>query len=454
MQSNHALTEGRTLTRNLRAMLADAAAFSLMVGLGETYVSAFVLALGMSEVAAGLVTTIPILAGAGLQLVSPWAIRQLQSHRRWVIACAGMQAFSLLILPAAIFTGGTGWLVFPAVTLYWAAGLAAGPAWNTWVEPLVPPAIRANFFAGRSRIAQFATLAGFVLGGIVLQSSQSSGLLYVFAALFIVAAIFRLISTGALVITSEAPNSHDELPHDGLRSLLRGGNGQPAKLLLYLLAVQLGVYVGAPYFTPYMLVQLGFSYGQFVTLIAIALVSRILILPVLGRYAHQVGSNRLLWLGGVAITPVSALWLVSGSFYWLAAVQFIAGFAWAAYELAMVLVLFESIPRHQRTSMLTLYNVGNAAAMVGGSLIGALILKLLGEAASTYLILFALSSIARAAALPLLRGIPEMKFEAVLPATRIVAVRPSAGAIQRPILPSLPEEEAVAAQTPDPAGRR
>ena len=40
--------------RNLRAIFGDGVAFSLMVGLGETYIPAFVLALGMSEVLAGL----------------------------------------------------------------------------------------------------------------------------------------------------------------------------------------------------------------------------------------------------------------------------------------------------------------------------------------------------------------------------------------------------------------
>ncbi|HQU47337.1 MAG TPA: hypothetical protein PK867_31330 [Pirellulales bacterium] len=38
---------------DLRAMLGDGAAFSVMVGIGETYLPAFALAAGLGEVAAG-----------------------------------------------------------------------------------------------------------------------------------------------------------------------------------------------------------------------------------------------------------------------------------------------------------------------------------------------------------------------------------------------------------------
>src|ERR1700728_585759 len=64
---------GRT-RRDLQAMLGDGISFSLMVGMGETYLPAFVLALGMGQVASGLIGTIPLLVGAILQLVSPLAV--------------------------------------------------------------------------------------------------------------------------------------------------------------------------------------------------------------------------------------------------------------------------------------------------------------------------------------------------------------------------------------------
>jgi hypothetical protein len=74
--------------RDLHAITADGAFFSAMVGLGETYVPAFALAVGLGEVVAGLIATLPMLAGAVFQLVTPWAVRHLRSYRRWIVLCA------------------------------------------------------------------------------------------------------------------------------------------------------------------------------------------------------------------------------------------------------------------------------------------------------------------------------------------------------------------------------
>src|SRR5436190_8030520 len=81
----------RSLRKNLRNSVSDAAAFSVMVGIGETYIPAFVLALGMGEIAAGLIASIPLLAGAILQMISPAAVAWLGSNRRWVVTCVALQ---------------------------------------------------------------------------------------------------------------------------------------------------------------------------------------------------------------------------------------------------------------------------------------------------------------------------------------------------------------------------
>jgi cyanate permease len=73
------------LRRDLWVTTADAAAYSVMVGCGETYLPAFTLALGFGPVAAGLMASVPILVGALVQLVTPYAVTRLGSNRVWVI---------------------------------------------------------------------------------------------------------------------------------------------------------------------------------------------------------------------------------------------------------------------------------------------------------------------------------------------------------------------------------
>ncbi len=433
--------------------MADGATFSLMVGLGETYLVAYALALGTGEIVAGLIATVPMLTGALLQMATPWAVHRLGSHKRWVVACATCQAASLLLVPvAALVHGHAAGLIFLAATLYWAAGLATGPAWNTWMEEIVPKRVRTRYFAQRVRICQVFTLVGFAAGGLLLEAGTGRDwTITAFTLLFLAAGASRFLSAACLSWQSEPGAGEVTNGHTGLLDVLgrlRGHAG--AKLLVYLLAVQITVQMAGPYFVPYMLQELELTYLQFMLLIGAGFIGKVLALPLWGKLAQYSGARRLLWIGGVTIIPLGAGWIVSQDFYYLIALQFAAGVLWAAYELAMLLMFFETIPRHQRTSLLTIYNVGNALAFVVGSLFGAALLRTFGVGQGTpslvlglspYLVLFGLSSVARLCTVPLMLRVPEMHFEPTTPAIRMLTVRPADGASDPPILPSIPDAD-------------
>jgi len=390
------------LRHNLRAMLGEGAASSAMVGLGETYFPAFVLALGLGQVASGLVTTMPLLAGSLLQLITPWAVRRLGSHRRWVVACTSAQAASFLPLAAAAFWGHMNlWAVFAVVAVYWGTGMATAPAWSTWVDTLVPGRIRAQYFSRRTRIGQLATLLGFVVGGVSLQiGAWADQLLLTFGLVFLGAAACRFASALMFVAHSEpepTAQGHQRVSLADFCARLR--NGRDGRLLLYLLSVQAAAQIAGPYFTPYMLRSLEMSYGAYVSLIAVSFAAKALALPAFGTVAHRFGSRKLLWIGGLGIVPISSLWLISSSYWFLFCVQIAAGVTWAAYELAMFLLFFEAIRPEERTSVLTSYNLANAVATAAGSLLGAGLLAYFGRTPPTYLLLFALSSAARGLAI-------------------------------------------------------
>jgi MFS family permease len=440
-----------TLRRNLRASTIDGAAFSVMVGVGETYLPAFVLALGLSDVTAGLIATVPMLAGAVLQVISPRAVRRLGSHRRWVVLCALTQALGFLPLVLAALAGRIPTsLIFLLAAIYWGSGMATGPAWNTWIGTVIPASIRARFFARRTRVTQGCVLGGFLLGGAALQiGSTLQRPLWAFAVLFLIAAMCRFVSARFLSVQSEPtplPPNHRILPIPELVRRFR--DGADGRLLVYLLAVQVAAQIAAPYFTPYMLRQLNLPYSKYVLLIGAAFVAKIIASPSLGRIAHRCGALRLLTIGGVAIVPLSMMWTFSDSFAYLLGVQLLAGTAWAAYELASFLLLFEAIPSEERTSILTAYNVIYAISTVAGSLVGGAALRFFSDSRAGYMILFALSCGARVLTILLLQRVTARDFEPVPVATRIDAVRPSAGSISKPIIVSLPEQKGAFAIRP------
>lgn len=431
--------------RDLRAIFADGIAFSLMVGLGETYIPAFALALGMSEVAAGWIVSIPLIFGALLQLISPYAIRGLKSHKRWVVLCASAQAIIFLIYAAAAFIGALPTIaLYLIAAIYWAAGLATGPAWNTWVATLIPKPIRATYFARRSRIAQGAVLAGVIIGGLALQwgSTDQTIILRIFGLLFLAAGLARAASAILLASQSEPnplPDDHRVLsPREWLTRLNGKADG---RILIYMLAVQVAVQISGPFFTPFMLKQLHFSYGEYLLLISMSFGAKMTVLPFVGSLARRLGPQTLLYAAGFGIIPLAGLWVVSNSLAWLMLVQILSGSIWAVYELCTFLLLFDHIEEKERTSVLTTFNLFNAAAMVGGALIGGTLLTALGADRSAYLILFALSSGLRLVSIIFLLRLRHTTFEPKPIAMRALAARPNTGSLDAPIIAGMDEGE-------------
>jgi MFS family permease len=406
-----------SLRRDLLVSTVDAMAFSVMVGCGETYFSAFALALGLGPVAAGMVASMPILVGAVLQLAAPLAVARIGSNRRWVVVCTLVQACCFIPMVWWAIRGHAGlWELLVAASLYWSAGMASVPAWTAWMATLVPDQLRTPYFANRNRLGQFAVFLGFVVSGLVLQWGEArEALLAAFAAMFGVAGVARLVSTACLCVCREPrPPGADATATPAAVPLrqrvvgaLRGMAGRRSgPIVAYLCCFVFGTQMAAPYFTPYMLRELGFSYHAFMLVFGTSFLSKALLLPAIGRLASRVGPLRLIWMASLAIVPLALLWLPSRNVAYLCGVQVLAGACWAAYELAVMLIFFQEVDADERTGVVTVYNLGVAVATVAGAATGGLILRSLGETWHAYATVFAVSCLARLAVTPILRRVP------------------------------------------------
>ncbi len=425
------------LRRDLKLITADGLAWSVMVGCGETYLAAMVLALGLGELAAGLVASIPLVCGATLQLISPFAVHRLGSHRKWVLICAFIQAMAFVpLMLAAIHGSMPTWAVFLAVSFYWAGGWGAAAGWNTWVGTLVPRRIRTRYFALRNRAIQATTLVALTTGAALLDSFERAGHpLMGFMIAFGLATLCRLISCGFLWRQSEPtpmPEGHRVVPLREMLGRFRGG--RDGRLLGYMLMVQMAVQISGPFFNPYMLAQLEFHYWSYLGLIAVAYVSKIGTMHVLGTSGSRLGAQTILRIGGVGMVPLSAMWIVSDSYGWLMLVQVAAGCLWGFYEFATFLLLLEHVAEHERTSVSSMYHFAYAAATVIGSMIGAAILKFGGETRSAYLTVFAISGVVRLLTLGPLSGLLRLNTAIRPVVTETLSVRPNVGSVGDPIL--------------------
>jgi len=441
----------RRLRQDLRLVTWDGATYCWMVGSGEAYLAAFALALGMGEVVSGLVSTLPLMVGATLQLAAPWGVRKLGSARRYVALCAGLQAASLLPLALAALVGALPvWALFVVASIYWGAALGAGAAWNTWMGQIIPPSVRPNYFGRRSRLCQLVTLGALLVAGGILAIGDATGMLMIaFAAIFAMASLSRALSTNFILRQTDVPATNEsERRVSPLELVGRVRHAPEARLLAYMLAVQVAVQISAPYFNPYMLVELGFGKGEYTILLATSFLGKSFALPIAGRLARRLGARAVLRAGGIGIVPLAALWLVTDSFVGLLLVQFAAGAIWAAYELATFLLMLETIREEERTSVLVTFNLANAGAIVGGSLVGGALLATVGSP-DGYHLLFGVSTVLRMATVLLLMRVVSDRMDTVPIATGPLSVRPNLGSLERPILGSI---SAIRVESEPPSG--
>jgi len=403
----------RSLRRDLVISTVDAIAYSVMVGCGEMYLGAFVLALGLGPLVVGLVASVPLLVGAVVQLAAPLAVHHVGGRRPWVVLCVSLQAASLLPLAWWGWQGtAEPWQLLAAASVYWTAGMAAFPAWTGWMAALVPVRVRTAYFARRNRLGQLAVLLAFVLGGIVLRAEDArQSPLTGFSFLFLVAAAARVFSSCCLWACREprrrwqeraaarGPQTVRARIAAGLHDLTSGPGGP---LVAFVCCFTFGLQFAGPYFTPYMLEALGFSYGQYLVVFGAGFLIKAIVLPTVGRLNSRLGSRRLLTLSALAIIPLPLLWLPSGAVPWLIVVQFVAGACWSAYELSVALLIFEIAGDRERTGIVNVHSLGLAVATVGGATCGGALLRALGEGPEAYAAVFIGSCLLRVAALPLL----------------------------------------------------
>ncbi len=240
-----------------------------------------------------------------------------------------------------------------------------------------------------------ALLGGFLVGGLVLELSGQQVMIG-FSVLLGGAMLFRLASAYFLTRMYEPPSHRcpDKFnPFKELKKLPVSGGG---RLSLYVAAMMMATHIAAPFFTVYMLKDLGFSYGAFVIVTASATIFNFLFMGFWGRLADKHGQLKVVRMTSYIIPLVPVLWLGGHSLPYLIAIQAVSGIAWSGFNLASTNLLYESASPERRTRVIALFNALSGLAICAGALLGGLLATRLPEIAGySFLTLFLLSGLLR-----------------------------------------------------------
>lgn len=360
------------VTQSLRHSVRDGIAYSVMSGVGETYLAAYALFLGATAAQVSLLAAIPPLFGAITQLFAAWLEGRAGTRRALIVSSALMHAFTwfpIIWLPYFVPSYAVPIMVGCIVAYHGWIGFGA-PLWCTLMADLVPARKRGRFFGGRTRLMSVTSFAALVVGGVVLEFFEARDDTRLgFAAIFTAAAAARMYSVYHLARMAE-PNPPDRDRRPLSPPPTSDYHGRFVRFSLFIAAMNFAVAVAGPFFTVYMLRDLHFSYLQFTAATAIAVVAQFLTLRGWGRFADLFGNRAIMAASGLIVPLVPALWLLSPSFGWVLLVQAIAGWSWAGFSLAAGNHLYDVVRPYRRAASWATHNLLNNVGTCAGALMG------------------------------------------------------------------------------------
>lgn len=425
--------------QHVRASFRDATYTNLNIGMAESYFCAFMLALGINEVVAGLGTVIPQFVGVIFQLLSIRSFFTRYSLKKRLILFLTLQSLAMIpLIFAGIFKISSAYLILGILSLYWASLLSLNPAWNRLMGHTVPEKFRLKFFSIRNQFGQFAVFIGLIGSGISLYYAKDVGLeLPVYVGIFSFGLILKCMSIYEVKVNHNdydlAPGSEQRLSLRDFLKRLRGT--EQGKLITFLFLFYVTVHFAAPYFNPYMLGQLKFNYIEYMAIGSLSYFGRVFMFKLLQKKAKARQVNTILLLATLGISTSPLLWAISQNYWWICAVEFLSGCYWAGFELSTVLLYFQKIDDRERTSVLTYITFLNTTGMLLGSLLGALFMKLLPVGWDLYLTLFTVSTFIR---IILIVFAPQVNFRGQIPKlisfNKVMSGRPPFDAFTWPVV--------------------
>ncbi len=307
-----------------------------MLALTETFSIAAAVYLRTPAVLIALLGSLPLLLSSIGQFFLPFFVDLSRGRKKYVTKGTTYQSIFLLLIAT------TGWLpekIRPwsfllLFALYGFSGNLISGLWIAWMGDLVNSSVRGRHFAWRNRIFSTTQLICALCAGLILrQFTTENAPWLLFAAVFITAAIFRLMSTQMLILQNEPCLPRAKTPSTLPFSEIR--KNRPFLYYSFAVALMQGsVAIAGPFFNVWYARDLKLNYFSLAAITASMVLGTIISLPLWGKLADSYGNRRTLLICGflVCIVPIPFLFSSISWHLWLFNV--FTGIAWSGYNLS------------------------------------------------------------------------------------------------------------------------
>lgn len=367
--------------KSLRYSVWDGMFAGAMNGFTQEYFAPFLLLINATASQIGILTAVPNLVAALLQIRSTEVGEFLGSRKRVLYIFVLLQALMLLPMAAIAFLHGYGdgvytFIIF--VTLFTAFGAFATPAWGSMMSDLVPEKERGGFFGRRNGLAGIVTIAAMFAAGFLVHYTTSFSASLGFAMIFIAAFLFRMLSWKYLQKMYEPPMPAEprrELAF--MKFLLRMKEDNFSRFVISIAMMNFAVNLAGPFFAVLMLRDLRFSYLTYTVIMVAASLSVFLTTWRWGRHADHVGNIKIIKATSFLICTIPLLWLISLDPLFLIFAQIYSGFLWAGFNLSAANFIYDAVPSQSRTRSIAYFNVINGISLFAGAMTGGYLVRIL-----------------------------------------------------------------------------
>ncbi|MEM4756394.1 MAG: MFS transporter, partial [Candidatus Woesearchaeota archaeon] len=292
---------------------------SLTIGLGEKFIEAFAFFLKASNLQFSLLTPLSQFFGSTIQLFTYRLLSIFKSRKLMNIVLIVIQG--LVWIPIFLLAlqrrEEVVWFYMLMVLIYYCCAFLINPIWNSWMMDLVLPEQRGKFYGKRHVIINSVVLLSYLLGGAALHYSQRTFMTesYGFMLLFGLAAAGNLLAA-TMLLKKHEPEYTIVKPKTSLKKFMMSmRQDNQGRIVLYLVLMTIAVYIASPFYTPYILRSLNFSYIEFTILMLIPVIPKILFSKKAGKLIDKYGPKTMLKLASILIVFTPLLWILNKSFW-------------------------------------------------------------------------------------------------------------------------------------------
>jgi MFS family permease len=370
----------------MKLSVREGASSSAMTGFGDSNITPFALALNASNFQIGLLSSsVGILA----PISQVFGSRLLERFKRKNVIVNAVTLQALMWIPILVlgilyfkgyFQNNLAVFLILFYSLYAIFGAMAGPSWFSLMGDIVPEKIRGRYFSKRNKITGSVALLTTLTSAFFLDYFKTKGLVLIgFSILFFFACIFRLFSAKMFTKHYEPKLELSEGYYFGLWSFIKKmPSNNFGRFVMFIGFFNFAVMIGSPFFTVYMLRDLGFSYTTLVLVTLSASLFSLLTLPVWGKLSDRYGNREMMKFSLFVIPLICFLWAISPNpIYLIFVPQILNGMSWAGFNLSASNFIYDSVSPQRRGLCVAYYSVIGGIGTFFGALVGGILAQTL-----------------------------------------------------------------------------